>query len=175
MYESLHFKVTESKVAFTTKLTYNVVLTYGVTAKTMLTAFGLLRKGDGVNPVHLLLINTSWKHCIGRHDLPRLCTAQGRPLRLDGLIILYLCLGDFCILVWFRIASHLALDILLGTVFIDRSMFKIFPIERKVELRNSQPVAIVACKPRDTEVNVVDSCTLELTESEQVVNVRSQP
>lgn len=60
------------------------------------------------------------------------------------------------------------MDILLGTAFIDRSIGGIFPKGRKVLSWSPQPVAIVARKPRNTEVYVVDSSTTKVKEAEQV-------
>lgn len=51
--------------------------------------------------------------------------------------------------------------------FINRFIRENFPATRKVLPRNSQPVAVVARKTRNTEVDVVDSSTTEVKDAEQ--------
>lgn len=54
-----------------------------------------------------------------REKLPMIRMATKLPLPLDGLIVLRLLRGDLSTKVWFRIVTKLAVDILLGTSFID--------------------------------------------------------
>lgn len=56
MSETLHFDEKESEVVFTTKPTNEVLLTYGVTVKTMRIAISVLGTGAGANYVHPSLI-----------------------------------------------------------------------------------------------------------------------
>lgn len=129
-----------------------------------------LDAGAGVSILHRSLIPTGWKNCSRRHDLQRLRTATKNRLSLDGSMLLHLHLDKLCTRVWFSIALHLAVDILLGTTFIDWFMSGIYPAGRKVVPRNSQSVAIVAWKPRNTKVDVVDASTMGVKDAEQVVD-----
>lgn len=53
-------------------------------------------------------------------------------MKLDGLILLHLLKGDLFTRVWFGISLYLGMNILYGTLLIDRSIREMFPAERKV-------------------------------------------
>lgn len=166
--EPLQINEKESWVAFTRKPTFIVLPISVSTVETIRTAISLLHTAAGVNLVHLSLIPTSQKHRIRRRDVPRLCTATRQPLQSDGLTYLCFGLGRLSSQNWFRTALHLAVDILPGTTFICRFVGAIFPAERKFVPSKFQLIAMVARKPRNTEVNVVDWSTTEVKEPEQV-------
>lgn len=66
-----------------------------------------------------------------RFDFLRLRTATKQFLQLYRLMLLYLHLYYLCTPVWNRIAPHLAVDIFLGTAFIDWFIRGVFPAESK--------------------------------------------
>lgn len=109
----------------------------------MYTAHCLLDTGAGINIIRSSLVPTSWFKRIKRDKLPTLQTATKQPLSMDGFILLNLRLGDLNTRIWFGVAPHLALDIFLGTAFIDRFIRSIFPSERKVVPWHSKLVAIM--------------------------------
>lgn len=147
-----------------------MLLTDAVTVINFRTAIGLLNTGAGVNLVRPSPIPTGRKYHNKRLDLPGLCTATRRTLQLDALIILHLRLGDQCACVWFGVALHLAVDILLQTTFKDQFIHGISPTESKVEPWSSSPVATVARKLWNTEVKVAESSSTRTWEAEQVTD-----
>lgn len=96
-----------------------MLITYGATIKKLRTAINLLDTDAGVNLVHPSLITTAWKLCILRYEFSRVRTATRKLLQLDRSIPSHPLLGDLCTRVWFGIALHLDVVILLGTKFID--------------------------------------------------------
>lgn len=81
---------------------------------------------------------------IKKRQLPRLRTATKAPILLDGTILLFVKIGELRVRVWFGIVKNLAVDILLGTSFIDRYIQGIFLSERKILPWHSQPVPILS-------------------------------
>lgn len=63
---------------------------------------------------------------VTRQDFLKLRSANIQPVRSEGVIQLYLQTGDLDIRVWFRVVEDLAVDILLGTSFIDRNIQGMF-------------------------------------------------
>lgn len=66
-----------------------------------------------------------------RKYLPTPRTVTKQPPALDGLILFHLCLNNLSTKVWFGKELSLAVDILLGTFFIDRFKRSIFLPNRK--------------------------------------------
>lgn len=67
-------------------------------------------------------------------------------------ILLNGCLGDLCIRGWSSIVHNLAVNMLLGTSFIDRFIRRILPAKRKVVLWHSHPVPILLATQRDQHI-----------------------
>lgn len=70
--------------------------------------------------------------------------ASFKQTTLDGTILLYLRLGDLRVHVWFEAVPDLALNLLLGTLLIDRFVRGIIPAEQKLVSWQSHPVAILS-------------------------------
>lgn len=82
---------------------------------------------------------------IKRKDVPQLQTkTKKNPLPLERIILLHLRLGELSIRIWFGVAPHLAIEILLGTSSTKCFTRRIFPAERKVVFCPSQPEALLA-------------------------------
>lgn len=79
-------------------------------------------------------------------------STKRKSLEPDGVVILHPHQGEFCIEVWFHIALHFAVDILPGTIFIDRFILGIFQTESKIESWNYIPFSYVVCKDQNTGV-----------------------
>lgn len=133
-----------SNKVLTAEPTYTLLISYTTTATIMYPANCFLNTKADVKLIYPSTLSREWNHCIKRKNLPTICTAAKEPLPLDGLILPPLCLGDLCTRIWFDVALHLTMDILLDTSFIDRFLRGIFPSERKILLWHSQPVAILA-------------------------------
>lgn len=91
-------------------------------------------------------------------------TFSGIRINISSFPLKRLCTG-----VGFGIAPYLATYILFGTEIIDQFMHGSFFAERKVVFLNLRRVTAVARKPRNTEINAVNSYITEEKEAEQVV------
>lgn len=132
----------DADVYFTTRTTHYHQASYGITATVMRAAHCLSDRKASVIFIQSLLIATNWRYHITRDGLPTLRIATKKPLRLDGLILLNIHIGDLNTCVWFAIAPQLAVDILLGIAFINHFKRGIFPSEQKIVSWHSGSVAI---------------------------------
>lgn len=120
--------------------------------------------GTGVvfNSVNELLILTKWKHPIHRRKMLNQQFATQQPLDINDKILFHIHTGALSIQVWFGIVPNLALDLLLGTLFIDCFIGSIFPYKQKfvpceihagaifvlsMTLKSSNPNTLVINKP----------------------------
>lgn len=90
MREPLLYNEKQSEVAFSTKSTYKVLRTYGVTVKTMHSTVSLLVTDADINLAHPSLIPTGRKHLVRLRDPSRLRTTTRQPLHSDRLIHIHL-------------------------------------------------------------------------------------
>lgn len=134
----------DAEVHLATEPTSELQLSYIITATVMWIAHCLLRTGAWLNLIHLSMITTNCAYWIKQKGSPTLCTATKQPLPLKRLNLLNLSIGNFSSRVWFRLASQLANDRLLGTPFTDRFIRGVFPSKRKVLLSLSELVSTTA-------------------------------
>lgn len=73
---------------------------------------------------------------------------------MEGAILLQIRPYDLCVTVGFDIAHNLAVDMLLGTPFIDRLICEIFPANSKVVPRHSHPVPILSATQHDLYIHM---------------------
>lgn len=135
--EPFEFPTKCTDIAFTAKQTFKVCINFGIFHFTLLTACCLFNSGAGVNLCGFSMIPPSWTSPIKRQNVVQLQTATKKPYLLDGLILLHHHLGELSICIWFGIASNLAVQILLGSLLVDRFIHGSFLPERKVALRHS--------------------------------------
>lgn len=131
-------------VAFSAKPTYKLCFSIGIHTHELAPNKCLLDTATGLNLINANLIHLEWINRVKHTDLPRFRTATKEPIHLQGTILLHHQIGNLNTRVWFSIFPNLAVDLLLGTSFVDRFIRGIFPGERKVEPWHSQPVAIRA-------------------------------
>lgn len=79
-----------------------------------------------------------------KQEVPHLCTATKEPILLDGTILLFVNIGELRMRVWFGIVEILAVDILLGTSFIERYIRGLFPSDTEVLPWHSPLVQILS-------------------------------
>lgn len=108
----------------------------------MQAAHYLFDAGVGWNLIRSSMFPTDLGKCIKQDGPSTLCTAAKRSLPLNGLILLKLQIGNFHTRVWLLIALLDAVEMLLGTAFIDRFMCGIFPSGRRVLPWSSRSVTI---------------------------------
>lgn len=62
--------------------------------------------------------------------MPKITASNQTAMAMDGMILQHLRIRNLHTRVWLDIAPRLAVNILLGTSFIDRCILKTFPAER---------------------------------------------
>lgn len=138
--------VKSADIAFTAKPTYRFCVTYRISIFAVHTANCFLNKKAGVKRICLSKKPPSRISPIKRKDIPQLQAATKQPLTFDGLILLYLRLKKLSTRVWFGVAPHFAVEILLEILFIDRFICENFLVERKVVPWHSEPLAVLVFK-----------------------------
>lgn len=102
--------------------------------------------GRGSTPT---LISTAfrksqWNSCMKRQDTSIVRKANKQSLSVIGLILLHVRIGKLCVRKWFRMVDKLAVDLHLGTSFIDHYIWTISYGEHKLVPWHLTPVAIIA-------------------------------
>lgn len=113
-------------IALTSRPTYDLCILYGISSTFLYTSVCLLNTEASINLIRSEMILQNWASRVNRTCLPFLCTATKQPLALHGVILLHLCFGDLKTPVWFGVAQHQTVDMLLRTSFIDRFIRGIF-------------------------------------------------
>lgn len=132
-----------SNVAIRSEPTEKPRHSYEVTAATIRTATCLLDTGAGFDLVDSTDLPSKWTNHINRGKMAHIRTATQDPLRVEKKVIHYLCIGYLCVRVWFVIVHNFAVDILLGTTFINRFKLGVFPAKRIFVQSRYHPVAII--------------------------------
>ena len=95
-----------------------------------------LDTGAGFNIIRRAALPYGWEACIDEQaQAPSLCDANGNPLQLGEVVWLHLRLGDATYRVNFIIADRLAVDVLVGTSFLNKHVLAIQCAKQRVRLR----------------------------------------
>lgn len=140
-----------SNVSICSKPKYKLRLRYGVKTSSMHAVTYLLDTRAGIN-CKPMIHPQYCTNCIKRGKMPHLCKRTQEPLRIVETILLHVRLGDLRVEVWFGIVHNLAVDILIGTPFIDCFTRGIFLAECKVVPWHSHPVEIFSFTQRDQHI-----------------------
>ena len=114
-------------------------------------------------------------------DMPSLADANGRPLKLRGVIALRVHLGRHPYLVTFFVLDHLACNKLLGTGFLNRHVRGILCVEGNILLRRGViPILNHVPNPEAlTELEEVRAKEKKTNDSEEATSneydVRTEP
>lgn len=79
-------------------------------------------------------------------------TANCEVVSMEGIGPLFVRIGDLHMHALFGVVENLAVDMILGTSFIDCSVRGLFSSERKIVLSNSRPVAIILTEKKVNEI-----------------------
>lgn len=82
--------------------------------------------------IRLSFIPAQWRTKIRCRNLPRLRTAPWYATKVVEIIPLHICIGDLCPRIWFGVVNTLALNVLLGTTYINKLIEGIFLMRRWV-------------------------------------------
>lgn len=98
---------------------------------------------SGFNLVARKALPLGWERTfIQEAPLPQLAGADRRPLALEGTVVLTVRLANTLFRVQFLVATELAVDVLLGTAFIDEHVRVIHVTDRALVLRGGGALAI---------------------------------
>lgn len=89
------------------------------------------------------LVHPTWAPHIKRQYFLKLRRANEHPGRSEGVILLHLQIGNPRVDVWLGVLEDLAVDLLLGTSFMDRYVRDSFSLERKRVPWRSRPFYIL--------------------------------
>lgn len=142
--------VTSPTVALLSKPSYKVRIQAGHCPNKLQPNTCLLDTGRGVNIINSRPIQGNCKQKIKNHLTPKFQTAIKEPLTFLETILLLVHIGTLRDEVWFGLVENLAVDILLGTHYIERYIRRIFPGERKGVPCHSDPIPILT-KPATTK------------------------
>ena len=76
-------------------------------------------------------------------DDPMLCDANRHPVRFDGVVRMKLRLANRMYTIPFLVAENLAVEVLLGTTFLNKHINAIRCVEQVVELSNEESIPIL--------------------------------
>lgn len=74
---------------------------------------------------------------------PRFYSEKNEVLLVRRIVPLFPSMLSLCVHLWFRVVKYLTVDMLLGTLFIDRYSWRIFPSNRKFSPCHFQPLATI--------------------------------
>ena len=107
----------------------------------------VLDSGAGPNLIHLGCVAAPWRAAIKSARSPSLIDASNRSMKALGELKLHVQIGAFCARVPFLVVTNLAVDCILGTMFLDRHVKAILPPQRKVLFHHAPSVALMGITP----------------------------
>lgn len=119
-------------ITSTVKPTYKICITNEIFLIIMHTAKCLFNTGSGVSLIRFSIKLLRWTNGIKRQEISQLRTGTLRPLPIEKLILLLPRINKLSTCTWSWIASHLAVEIFLGTSFIDRFIWRNRLLDRRV-------------------------------------------
>lgn len=151
MHRTVHFDVPfddgpNDVASFFQKVTYGVKLSIVVTLNALQTVASLLDTGTGPNLINKELLPPVWKESVKPIQSPQLRTVNRKVDSTEGIVPLFISIGDLLVRAWFRIVGNPTVDVLLEKSFINRCIRSIFPIKRNVDPWHSRPVANISTK-----------------------------
>lgn len=106
----------------------------------------LFDTGGGPSLINKDFLPLAWEDFIKSTRLPQMQTANCNVFNIESIWPLFTCIGDLCVRAWFRIVDNLAVDILLGTSFIDRCIQRTFRTECEIGPSHSESLRIILTK-----------------------------
>lgn len=137
------FQVEPSTITILRKSTYRVTVELGSNTYQLELYTCLLDTCTEIDLVSKAILKKEGLANIKKCLLQCLHTAAKEPISLDGSI-LFVRIGDWRVRVWFGIVGNLAVEVLIGNLFIDRYIPGNLPSERKLVPRHSSPVPILS-------------------------------
>lgn len=89
----------------------------------------LFDRGAGLKLENRSVLPWQWCNQIKLADYYNPCTATKQAVIIDAIIPMFVRISDLCVRAWLEIVESVAFDVLLGTSFIDRCIWGVFPSE----------------------------------------------
>ena len=126
---------------------YKVTVLLGCSKMLMHAVSAVLDTGAGPNLVREDLLPADWhKYAQNVAELPRICDANNRRLKVAGVVPMYVDIGGRRLQTSFLVCKELAAPAILGCSFIQRFVSAILPQENKVVLKYGGAIAIQSRK-----------------------------
>lgn len=118
----------------------------------------------------------SWQSYMLTVDYPKLRTATYENMQTERIVPTSLWTADRWVCNSFGVVENLAVELLLGTTFIDRWIRGIFPLDLKIVPWQSHPVDILSTQPRKasifSDITFIDKDPLQVGEEEEYFSSR---
>lgn len=101
--------------------------------------------GAGPTLIREDFLSPNWRNAVRTTiKLPRLKSTSGKALKMNGTIFLYVKMRDNIARMWFGVINGLEVNILLGTSYIDSSIWYLLPMKRRIISVHFTPVKIIS-------------------------------
>lgn len=117
-----------------------------ISANGLLTMMCLLDMGASPNLVNNQLLQLRLKKCIRLIKSPPLRRMSGKMVIDEVYLLCFIRIGDLWVCTLFGIVENIAVDELLGQLFIDQCITRVFPAERQAVPLNTRKVAKIPSK-----------------------------
>lgn len=164
---SLHFPSQISGDALTAKPRHRFRILNGPITIVMNSAASVLDSEEGVNANRFLVMSNKWQNRMEENKVSTLMTATKQQISLGAPILPNLQIGDFNAQIVFRIATIVAVKILLSKSFTELFTRCIFPTKREIGQRQFKQVAIYS-----GEIKHRDEPTIKKSEKDPDGNTR---
>lgn len=118
-------------------------MTVGIQRAVMYQILSSMCTGVAPNLINAAFIKSLWTSLIKCQYKPKLQTANKQSFLVMRTVLLHVGVSELCIQAWFAIVDSLAVDLLLGTSFLDHYILESFSEKHTLESRHSPPVAII--------------------------------
>lgn len=106
--------------SFIRKATYCVRISVRISSNAVLTVASLLNTGARPNPVNKNFLQSAWRKSLKTIRSPPLRPANCEVGFVEVIVPLFVRMANLTVLAWFGVVQNLAVDVVLGTSFIDR-------------------------------------------------------
>ena len=118
--------------------------------------------GAGINVIRRSALPNGWEASrVTNEELPNLGDANGQPFRVGGALKLYVRLRDAMYSTAFVFVEHLAVDVILGTTFMNRNVKSIECMRQQIRFRDDRTFPILSSDNVNTLEKDVDACVKE--------------
>lgn len=126
--------------------TYRIKISICITSNGLLAVASLLDTDTSPSSIEMDILPPGWKESVRSIKSQQSQTGKSVVVNIEGLLLLFIRIGDLCVRAWFVIFKNLAVDVLFVSSFIDTCVCGIFPPEYKSVPCLLRPVAVISTK-----------------------------